>query len=767
MKKIFKLLCYSLITVFLLGFGGEKVLADEDITLPQHITLVNDLKSGTRKTWYQGQWPSYIKYTQVDGQTYYAFCLDSGLNVTYNQMNLNMELLKNSRGTGGVKYNANYQKNIENILMNAYSLGLKPGQASYTLSFDLPGSDGGHREYTVDESTFYGVVQMAVWSAAHGNSMDGTLGHSWWLDSSAKNDIYSYITSIKAEDYYVNIINEDANSNSNGTMTLVNDQYLVSNNFRIDGNVLSNVTYSATIIAKNGSTPINFEYSKDNGSTWTAVNAPSNSNDNTIINVKIGDTIKVRVPKPGDTSNTIDVNINVKSSNFITNVKAGFYDVTGVTNPQNITFAKFKTGNISKSASAFGNYENEYKLKVKKIDNSCTAQNKDECDRIGGGVLRLVKDNGDQPDEFITNINTSNEFEMTLPGGKYCVMEEIAPDGYVKSNSRLCETIGNTNPNITIYYGNSKQLVKYKKIDENGNPMSGVRIELHHYVEETVAGKNVPYICGITDAQGLITTACDDVPADKIYPVNSQGTFEMNDGHWSIREKFKDGYYLEYFDMNDTFLDFSFVDNVFGTLKSTQDYIKLADGKLGVDNVVTVTIQNNRLLKISKTDTGTGKEIPGAKMVLYDLDNKNYSLMEELNLTEEDVIYQAVDSWTSDGTTHIFIGVVPGHHYRLEENVEPEGYWKLTTTIDFTVDENGNVILSDDVPNQVVLAKDHVIFKEKTGSTDLGRWIVVGNDLKIHPPKTGISILNKIAIGCLLVFVGYEFIKIYRKRANS
>lgn len=760
MKRFLKLLCYSLITVFLLGFGGEKVLAD--IILPSHITLVNDLQSGTRKTWYQGQWPSYVKYTQVDGETYYAFCLDSGLNVTYKQMNLNMNLIKNSRGTGGVKYSANYQKNIENILKNAYSLGLKPGQASYTLNFDLPGSDGGHREYTVDESTFYGIVQMAVWSAAHGNSIDGTLGHSWWLDSKAKNDIYKYITSFKVEDHYVNIINEDANADSTGTMTLVNDQYLVSNNFRIDGNILSNVIYTATITAKNGSSNIAAEYSKDDGNTWTAVP------DNGKVDVSIGDSIKVRVQKPSDTSNTINVNLYVESSDFVIDVKAGFYDVTGVINPQNITFAKFETGKIFKSASAFGNYDNMYKLKVKKIDNSCTAQNKEECDRVSGGVLRLVKDNGDQPDEFIANINTTEEFEITLPGGKYCVMEETAPVGYIKSDLRLCETIGNTNLNRTIYYGNTKQLVKYKKIDENGNPMSGVRIELHRYVEENVALRNVPYICGITNDQGLITTACDDVPAEKIYPVNNQGTFEIHEGLWNIQEEFKDGYYLEDFVMGDTTQDFCFIDNVFCTSKPTYDYIKLADGELGVSDVVTVTIQNNRFLKVSKTDTGTGKEIPGAKMVLYDLDNKNYSLMEELNLSDDQIPFVMVDSWTSDGQPHTFIGIVPHHKYRLEETLAPAGYVRLETVVEFTVDEDGKVVLSEETPTQVLLAGGNDVSQQLTMSnSDLGRYIIVGNDLQINPPNTGISLLNKIAIGGLLVFVGYEFIKIYRRKANS
>ena len=131
MKRFLKLLCYSLITVFLLGLGGEKVFAD--INLPGSITLVDD-RQGGRITWYEGQWPSYIKTAKIGGETYYVFCMDSGLHVTYNPMNLNLNLTQNTRvNPGPVKYLNGYQDKIQNILFNAYQLGFVPGQRLFMV----------------------------------------------------------------------------------------------------------------------------------------------------------------------------------------------------------------------------------------------------------------------------------------------------------------------------------------------------------------------------------------------------------------------------------------------------------------------------------------------------------------------------------------------------------------------------------------------------------------------------------------------------------
>lgn len=740
MKRFLKLLCYSLITVFLLGLGGEKVFAD--INLPGSITLVDD-RQGGRITWYEGQWPSYIKTAKIGGETYYVFCMDSGLHVTYNPMNLNLNLTQNTRvNPGPVKYLNGYQDKIQNILFNAYQLGFVPGQSTYNVSFTLKKAT---HNYTIDEKTFYGIVQMAVWNAAHGDSIDGTKGHSWWLDSDAKQYIYEYITASNFEAPYVKIIGDSITSVDNKKLALAVDEndYLVSNKFWINTNLPNNVKFFVNLSSNVSSEDNKLEISQDDGRTW--VEASSNHE------VDSNKSMMFRVKKPNTLSGEATIDITVTSSDVVVETKSGFYYIQGYNDTQNITVSLNRKDSLSDSIKVSGNYDNTFKLKANKVDSNGNP--------VAGAVLNLYKKSDmSTPIATFRSVESENDvFEIDLPDGEYCISEVSAPVGYLKTDNVVCTD--DTNPkSLYLKLSNERQKVKYVKtgVDAEGNevPLAGVRIELHKYVEENVAGLDVKYICGITDSRGLITTACDDVPSDKIYPVNSEGTFDLDPGMWNIQEEFKDGYYFEDFKMGDKVQDFFMIKRGgLGTSYRAQDYISF-DGVLGQSPVITVTIKNKKYINISKVDTGTGKEIPGAEMHLYDLGVKNYSGAEE-DLANDDIPYYEVEKWTSDGAPHAFVGVEPGHKYRLEETVAPTGYARLETYIEFTVDANGKVNLeSVDVGQHATVPEGY-------------NYLIIGNDLVINPPNTGISLLNKIAIGGLLVFVGYEVIKIYRKKANS
>lgn len=79
-------------------------------------------------------------------------------------------------------------------------------------------------------------------------------------------------------------------------------------------------------------------------------------------------------------------------------------------------------------------------------------------------------------------------------------------------------------------------------------------------------------------------------------------------------------------------------------------------------------------LKVSKTDATNQKEIGGATIYIYDLDNSEFT------------------HWTSEeGKTHYVEDLVIDKIYRLEETVAPTGYDKLTTDIYFKVNEDGSV----------------------------------------------------------------------------
>ena len=306
--------------------------------------------------------------------------------------------------------------------------------------------------------------------------------------------------------------------------------------------------------------------------------------------------------------------------------------------------------------------------------------------------------------------------------------------------------------------------VKFRKVDANGEAIQGVEIKIFNYVKSSVShNTNEPFLCAISDESGYLSKPCSNANIDLKNCVlvednkckNGEYYLEPSDEEsgnmYYIQENFKDGYYVQAFDPNDedhaTTQDFYISDKVFFAEYSAKNYVKLI-GNLGAEVSPTINIINDRYLKFSKIDTGTGAEVPGAKMVLYDASVTDTGL-------SENPLFVMVDEWTSTDKPHIFTGIIPGHEYLLSEEAAPDNFVKLKTDIRFKMDANGNI---------EVLTVDQDLVKPKD---DARNWLIIGNDAvpkKIDVPNTGISLLNKIAIGGLMVFVGYEAIKIYRKR---
>lgn len=86
---------------------------------------------------------------------------------------------------------------------------------------------------------------------------------------------------------------------------------------------------------------------------------------------------------------------------------------------------------------------------------------------------------------------------------------------------------------------------------------------------------------------------------------------------------------------------------------------------LKIENETTTT-------EFSKTDITGQKELPGAKLIVTDENNK------------------VVDSWTSDENTHKIEGLVVGKTYILTEEIAPNQYVKATS-IKFTIENNKEI----------------------------------------------------------------------------
>ena len=101
---------------------------------------------------------------------------------------------------------------------------------------------------------------------------------------------------------------------------------------------------------------------------------------------------------------------------------------------------------------------------------------------------------------------------------------------------------------------------------------------------------------------------------------------------------------------------------------------------------------------ISKADATTGKELPGATLVLKDEKGK------------------VIDKWISTDTPHKVEGLKPGK-YTLSETIAPDGYRLSTETITFEVTKEGKVkekITMKNYPEGVVLiSKQDITTKEE------------------------------------------------------
>jgi uncharacterized surface anchored protein len=123
-----------------------------------------------------------------------------------------------------------------------------------------------------------------------------------------------------------------------------------------------------------------------------------------------------------------------------------------------------------------------------------------------------------------------------------------------------------------------------------------------------------------------------------------------------------------------------------GTEVTEQEYkdqclkiCKVENGKYYGQNGTEVTEQEykdqcekKQVTIISKQDATTGKELPGATLVLKDYEGN------------------VIDTWVSTNETHVIEGLKAGI-YTLTETAAPEGYILSTETVTFTVKDDGSI----------------------------------------------------------------------------
>ena len=133
-------------------------------------------------------------------------------------------------------------------------------------------------------------------------------------------------------------------------------------------------------------------------------------------------------------------------------------------------------------------------------------------------------------------------------------------------------------------------------------------------------------------------------------------------------------------------------------------------------------------ISISKQDLG-GKELPGATITIFDKDGNVATTVDGTEC-----------SWVSSDTPHEIKGL-PAGSYVLHEVVAPEGY-TVTTDINFTINEDGTVTVTDENGNPVdveELVLTDAPTEVKFSKTDMGGKELPGAKIVVYDEKGEIA----------------------------
>ena len=232
-------------------------------------------------------------------------------------------------------------------------------------------------------------------------------------------------------------------------------------------------------------------------------------------------------------------------------------------------------------------------------------------------------------DKVIATWNTSTENPKkieNLPVGVYKVIEEYAPSGYTKSKDINVTITGAKTETIKLVNVKDRESVQISKQDATtGAELPGAHIQL-------------------VDVQGKLIEEWDSTNVPHIVEAKLDPKFPRYCLIETIAPK---GYQK----------------------KTTKQCFEInKDG--GVDAPVVMVNEPETSIKISKQDVTTGKELPGAKLII-----KNKETGEK------------VDEWVSKSEPH-YVTLLPGK-YTLIEISSPEGYGLSEEVIDFEVTNNG------------------------------------------------------------------------------
>ena len=273
---------------------------------------------------------------------------------------------------------------------------------------------------------------------------------------------------------------------------------------------------------------------------------------------------------------------------------------------------------------------------------------------VSGAKITVYDENNKVVDSW-TSGGSEHDFGSKLKAGSnYTIKEDGAPAGYDYINT------------IKLSVGkDGKMTVTGTEGDFKYDAKSGKLIIQDQKLETKIDKTN---ITGDKEVPGATIEVVDKTADKTVDTWTSDGK-----GPHDIGSKLKAGHT---YTLKETSAPTGYAYTTDVTFKVDKDgTIKDANDKT-IDNKIVLVKDEALALKVSKTDLTSGKEVSGAKITVYDENNK------------------VVDSWTSDGSEHDFGSkLTAGSNYMIKEDGAPAGY-NYINTINLSVGKDGRMTVT-------------------------------------------------------------------------
>lgn len=531
-----------------------------------------------------------------------------------------------------------YAEDIASSLRMTYYTVNTP--MSYPASFHVKKTTGGKYVYCAHYAKHPPVKSIAYTrgSLVKDNGINYILNKSY--NASSDNSFFVYQTAlwiymidkgIMPEPYYdITVFKASVNNSDSATARKIKS--LVANAKKAAANNTSNPTISMDAtgvkftLSSDGTTyvssPITVKSSTGNYKV-TLTSAPNGSTYSTD-----GNKIYIKVPKSSVTS--INTPVYFKVSTTKNTYRSYYY--TPSDNSYQKMIVTYKKPLLAESSANLSIHSNA-SVEVLKTDADGKA--------LSGATLQVKNSNGTVIDTWTTD--GQKHKISNLSSGTYTLSETAAPNGYKLSTETVKFTVDATgkvkdssgNVISLITFKNEKMSVKVSKQDiANSSEVPGAKLVIKNSEGKEIiqwTSSSKPYVI-----RGL-----------------AAGTYTLTetmapDGYTKSEESitFKIG---------------------------TDGKVYNADGKV-IDQVIMYNKKTSTPggVSISKQDATTGKELPGATLVVKDYDGKQ------------------IDTWVSTDTPHLIENLKAGI-YTLTETIAPNGYILSNETVTFTVKDDGSV----------------------------------------------------------------------------